>query len=499
MAKCVGSVIYWSPTITTIDAPNYLVDDVRQGEIALKDRVESKSSQLLLDIASDFIKIKQSAICDEEFKLNCSQVQEALAGKLNVLYSETASVIRSISGSTLTPSTKHRYFIQYTYGHIEKFEQLFQMVGRMSEIDQKLYSEEQRKLLISDESITIHSMTYIWTAILEILNDFCHIAPAVFNASSNNENKDCDEEEYDFLDQLEFSTARLHLAKTLLMDIIITCWIKFNRLVKYDDLVKSIPFLCNCHMKIFFKTLDGMTEANVHILNELINFVLDYQSQPSMMTISARRPGVIPFNPCYADSNQSCLAYFIIWNLYALSTRVKEPIKQSMLLKCNDIFQRSFEIVQESFLTSLINSKRMSPHQEERYKLLFHMLNVWCETHKHHSANNNAVMLRLLFKFAHEVDSLKDLETKYFDNPNFTVAGLTLFQLCTKLFNETVPLYVKNCQLDASGENSGNNNGDKSNYTTEQNELIKIWITLIDKNVATQASNPIASTSAQAI
>lgn len=491
MAKCVGSVSHWSPTITIIDDPDYLVDDVRKGENALKDRVESKSSLLLLDIASDFIKIKQSALCDEEFKLNCGQVQEALVNKLNILYSETASVIRSISGSSLIPSTKHRYFIQYTYGYIEKFQKLLQIVGRISEIDQKLYSEEQRKLLISDESITIHSMTSIWTAILEILNDFCHIAPTVFNPSSNDENHDCDEEEYDFLDRLDFSTARLEIAQTLLMDIIITSWIKFNRLVKYEDLVKSIPFLCPCHMKIFFRTLDGMTDANVQILNELISSVLDYECRPSMMTISARKPGIIPYEPCYANSNPSCLAYFLIWHLYALSTRIKEPVKQSMLLKCNALLQKSLEIVQESFLASL-TSRRMSPHQQERYKLLFHMVNVWCETHLNHPENNNAILLRHLFKFADAVDSLTNLETKYFDNPSFTVNGLTLFQLCTKLFNEAVPLYTKNCQSIATSENSDNNN-----YTAEQNELIKIWIAVIDKNVQTQPPTTAVLSSAQ--
>lgn len=358
-----------------------------------------------------------------------------------------------------------------------------QMTGRICEIDQKIYSEEQRKLLISDESITIHSLSTIWSAVLDILNDFCHCAQPLFNPYSSGENDDC-EQQYDFLDQLEFSTARLSVAKTLLMDLVISSWIKFNRLVKYDDLVRSIPFICPCQVKLFLKILEGTKDAykqedtRSQLLSDLLSVMLDYQSKPSMMTMSSRRPGIIPPEPCYAAANQSDLAYFLIWHLYALCTRIKSPSEQVLLANCANILEEAFRIVQAAFLDSL-SARRMSPHQEERFKLLFHMLHIWYEQSSQLVDPTRSVnILCLLFKFAQSVDSLANLETKYFDNANFTVDNLTLFQLCTKLFNAAVPMYSRECLADDTTTNV--------DYAPKQKELVDIWNSMLDRLVQTQ-------------
>lgn len=456
MAKCVGSVDQWKPKIVELEQPEFNVDNVRVGESLLNSRLE-ETFPLLLNIANDYIQIKQSALFDD-FKLDCSQVQDALVTKLEKLQSDVSSVIHCISTSNLITSTKHRYFILFSYGIIERLQKLLQIVGRLSEIDQRLYNEEHRKLLISEESIAIHSLTSIWTAVIKIISDLCQSAHLVFNS-------DQQPQEYDFIGQLEFFTAHLQYTKILLMDMIITSWIKFNRLVKFDDLVNGLPFLCPCHCKVYFRTLQAASQnvKDTNLLNDMLPLILDHQSKPSMMTHSARRTGIVPQEPCFVGTSSIELAYFIVWHLYSLSRFVSNE-QRPLVSSCRDILESSFEIAMSLFLPTsnhqvTSDGFRLSPNQEERFKLMFLMLNSWCEK----NSNNLSLLIRA-FSF---IDKHWDLfGDKYFDRVGFTIGGLTMFQLFTKLFNEAIPIYT------TDGAAAKNN---ERTATKDEQELTDIW------------------------
>jgi hypothetical protein len=375
MAKCIGSVNKWTPKEIQLDDTSFLLEDVRQGERLLKQRVET-TAQLLLDIANHFVMIKSSAL-DGDFKIDCSQVQDGLVGRLERLLNEATSVVGCISNSKLISSTKHRYFIQFTYGLIERLEQLVQTVGRLGDVDQRIYMEEQRNLLVSDESIVLHTLTSIWTAIIALLESFCSSAQPVFNPNPDEPN------EYDFLEQLEFSTARDSFCKALIMDLIITSWIKFNRLVRYDDLVKSHPFLCQCQMQTFLNVISSLTKdteskdcyaSDDNLLVDMLQCILDYKCKPSMMTISLNRFAILPLEPCYAQSSQPELAYFVVWYLYSMARIARSIAVKRLVIKCQAIFDDSCKTAKVPFET---NNGPLSPHQKERLQLLEYMIKSW--------------------------------------------------------------------------------------------------------------------------
>lgn len=378
MAKCIGSINKWTPKDVQLDDTSFLAENVRVGESLLKKRIE-KMTGLLMDIANHFTMIKSSALSDE-FKIDCGQVQDGLVNRLEMMLNEASSVVGRIASSSLISSTKHRYFIYFTYGLIEKLEQLVQTVGRLGDVDQKLYMEEQRNLLVSDESIALHSLTSIWTAIIELLDTFCRYAQPVFNPNPDQP------DEYDFLDQLEFSTARDNFCNALLMDLTITSWIKFNRLVKYDDLIKGQPLLCQCQMQTFLSLLASNTKTDdcqngygslaENPLCDMLHCILDYTCKPSLMTMALNRFAIIPLEPCYALACKSDLAYFVVWHLYSMARVARDATIKRMIVLCRDVFDSSSKIAKEPFETTGNNSA-LSPHQKERFQLLEYMIKSW--------------------------------------------------------------------------------------------------------------------------
>ena len=379
MAKCIGSVSKWTAKEFELKDTNFLVDNVRVGEGLLKERVE-RMAESLMDIANHYNMIRNSALY-ENFQMNCTQVQDGLLSRLETFLNEATSVIGCISRSTVISSTKHRYFIQFTYGLIEKLERLVQSIGRLGDADQRLYMGDFRSMLVSDESIALHSLVSIWTAIIELLDTICRSAQPVFNPNPD------EPDEYDFLDQLEFSTARNNFSRALLMDLTITSWIKFNMLVKYDDLVTAQPLLCQCQMQVFLrlisflainlKPVEGQPETESPVLNplrDMLMCILDYTSKPSLMSISVHRFAIIPLEPCYASARKQDLAYFVVWHLYSMARAVRNPAVKQMVAACRNIFDDSAKVARESFETS---NGALSPHQKERLQLLEYMTKSW--------------------------------------------------------------------------------------------------------------------------
>lgn len=429
MAKCIGSVITCeTEDIKPLGRLSNLTDDITAGEVELN-KCMAQSFEQLLDIANDFAAIKHSAT-DRDDHWDGTHLQTVLSSKLKKLIVETTGVAREICelGKLMTV-TKHRYFIHFTFGTIHNMKNLIKIVGRLSELSNDIYYKEQMKPLVSDQSITIHSLTCIWSTTIDIMISFDRLArEKIFNEHL------IESDDYNFLMQLDFSTAGVEMARLFLMDLIVTSWIKFQRLVKYDDLVKSIPFLCPCHSKQFLATIDKALDGrnDGELLCDMLQVVIDHQCRPSLMTQSMKRMDIIPLRPYYLDSDPFGRAYFVVWHLYSLSKVASKEshndmIKRSLYLldDCLETINAQFSIACQQGL-----NHRLSPHQEERFKLVLEMFNYWCEYFKEDCLK---LMIRMFTLFD---EYWQYLGSNYFDNSSLRVNGLTVFQLFTKLVDE---------------------------------------------------------------
>lgn len=383
MAKCIGFTIDWgaskataelTTTATTTnddddDLSSLITEDTIKGEEFLSKRLEDVA-ETVLDIASNFLLIKQT-IEPSGIKLNCTEVRDCLLNELKQIHSDTCRITNALCNLKLSPFKRQKYFILYSSGVISSLQELLQIVGRLSELEQKVYLEEQQKAFISGESLIIHALTSIWLASINIMHNFQTPGRSIFSQQEEDTQLDDD---YNFADQMEFTTSSNHYVRVFITDLLITSWIQFNRLVKFDDLIKGLPLLCPCHCKTFFTTLRLLgPEERSNILAELLPLVIDYRSKPSLMTESIRQHNIVPFEPCYSLCDQQSLAYFVVWNVYSLS-RVVKPQDKPMIINCKDLLESSYSIAMKQF-EAIIEQPgfKLSPHQEERHKLLTHM------------------------------------------------------------------------------------------------------------------------------
>lgn len=367
MAKCIGFITDWKiKTTEPTSDHDFLIDDATKGEEFLGKKLEYVTSSVF-NIAESYTLIEQT-IESNGLKVNCTEVRDYLMSELKQLNLDTHQTTDNVSKSKLSLLTKQKYFILYSSGVIAQLQQLLQLVGRLSGLEQKIYLSEQQNLFISDESMVIHALASVWSASINIMYNLQTSGRILF------EEADSDPDDYSFADQMEFSTSCNHYAKVFIMDLLITSWTQFNRLVKFDDLVKGMPFLCMCNCKLFFTTLRlfGEEERN-RLLSEMLPLIIDYQKQPSMMSESLRQHNIVPLEPCYISSDQQALAYFVVWNIYALS-RIVKPVDRPMISNCKKILESSYSIAMKQF-EAIIDQPgfQLSPHQEERHKLLTHL------------------------------------------------------------------------------------------------------------------------------
>lgn len=466
MAKCVNSTIdIRIPDEQDDEDISFDVGDVKSGENLVDSRLK-EISEICLSIAHDFSLIKLSTSGSSE-KWDSLQIQRSLTIKLESLFAKTIGFIRKFTCSNLLPTTRQRFFIVFSSGVIHKLKGMLQIVGRLSELDQTyIYLEEQRKPLISEESATIHSLTCIWSGTLKLMAKLKELSCDAFK----DQDDDCD-----FADTLDVSTCPPLYAEIFLMDMTITSWIQFNRLVKYDDLINSLPFLCPCHAKVYFMILNLASKDKTHlrILSEILPLILDYKSKPSVMTQSIRNFDIVPHEPCYSKSDRSDLAYFIVWHLYSLSRKASQNISP-FLNDCNGILETCLKNALSQFVYPVEDPDfRLSPHKEERFKLILAMVSRWCEKNP-----RSERLINQLFVFFDT--NWVAFEANYYDNPNFRVDGLTVFQLFTKMIQEISPFYTADGQAMPRNEKE---------LTKDQKSLLGSWDRLLAKN------NPQPSTS----
>lgn len=441
MAKCVNSVVQWTPkedSKLVLD----IKDDTRAGELVLNQHLDLVN-RVCLDVTNHFNQIKQSA-SNLDDKWDCSQVQDCLTSRLELLYSTIDSITKKICTLDCSTATKHRYFIHFSCGTISNLQQLLQMTGRLSDLDQKLYYEEQLKPLISEQSITIHSMNSIWTATISIMQSFSDAIKELFK-------EQLEQDEYSYIEDLDFASAGRKYAKIFLMDMIFLSWVKFNRLVKLDDLITSSPFLCPCNKRVFINTLQISSKEDCSdksfSLSEMLPYVMDYSVKSQMLAFGSRNHEIAPLEPHYAEADKQSRAYFVSWYLFALLHALKNSNHSDLLKNCTPMMDSCLKIVLKQAVDSVKSTSQasaapsspqnstiiLSPHQEERFKFLFVIIDAWVEKF---SKEGIPLLNRMLDVFDQNWPTFGD---KYFDETGFRIQGLTVFQLLTKLTNHLIP------------------------------------------------------------
>lgn len=474
MTKCIGSVTNWAPKLVELEDNSFIVDEVQDGERALNNRDQIVTSRLIFSIADDYASIKQSALFYEH-KYDCSQMQEAVVNKLDKLYTEVASVTQLICDSSLTTFAKHRLFIVYSENTIRQLKKLLLAVGRLSELDQSFYLEEQLKPFISEHSVTIHALTTIWSATVEIMNSFRGPAKQIFE---NQPQIDDGDEFENFVDYLDFSTTGIHYAKILLMDLIITSCVQFERSSRLDELIKGLPFLCPCHTKLYLKIVQTASDnkSDLKLLVQMLNSILDYHNNPSMITDNARKIDILPSDSFIMHFDRETLAYFVLWHLCTLARIVNESYLP-LILSCQKILENSFDIAMKQFFPKNQRVAMLSPHQQERFKLMFLLLNRWCKKSDKSQQSCLSVLKRMFLFFDNNWDIFGE---SYFDKVDFTVEGETIFQLFTGLLDEITMLYGTRLQVEGSSKDG------VRERTREEKELYDIWDRLSDRNLKPQ-------------
>lgn len=476
MAKCVASVTVWQSKYTELPGDfeplSNAKDDVNAGEAILNQRLD-KIGDLIFEIGNEYLLIRLSAANIEE-RWDCTKAQSTIITKLELMISETTSVIEEICTLTdLMPASRQRYFIHFTCSTVHKLKQLLQIVGRLSDLDSNLYYEESLKPLVSEQSMAIHSLTSIWSATISLMANFDEPARQVIFKSQ------FESDEYNFLEELDFFTAGFEHARIFLMDLVISSWIKFNRLVKYDDLVKGYPFLCPCHTKHFLITLDIALKSrpDLDILCELLQLVIDYQSRPSLMTQSIKRTDVVPMQPIYVETDHFTRSYFVSWHLYSLSKILTKEAHKNLLIQCFELLDDCHDTISThySVCDQQAANLRLSPHREERFKLVFHMLNHWCELLPTHSVK---LMVRMFSLFD---EHWQHLGNNYFDKSYFRVQGLTIFQLFTKLLNDYNKSKLGQAEQEAADATSEANKNNRPQLSQDELKLNAVWDRLLSR------------------
>lgn len=490
MAKCVNSVTDWTKFNTTneeIELPEDLLeksgDDVNEGERILNRRLVG-ITDLILRIGNGLMTILNSGTLDED-RWDCGGIQMIVFEYLHKLNFTIRFVINEICTVNATSLAKHRYFTHFNSAVIQKLHDLVAIIGRLSDVNPNIYYEDHLKPMATDQSIFVHSLSSIWSLVIQLMHSF--EAPGrnvIFKeqlASSS--------EDYMFLEEMDFIVASRRHARIFLMDLIGTSWIKFNQLVKLDHLIKSSPFLCPCAGRRFIETLDyaliGESGRAENIILELLNIISDIRAKPSLTTASIRRPDLIPLDGPLSREICECdpqtRAYFIIWHVYSLSQLIlkrtavvdhqnvggsgggheaSRPLTKESLLKmigeCEPMLASCLKIVLlESFISPIEDGARsnvkrpetrgvassstkptfnkLSAHQEERFQLIIHMVDHLVEILPNNFKSLAIILLQL---FADHWPSLGPCGTNYFDDCSFRIKFMTVFQLFTKIMNQ---------------------------------------------------------------
>lgn len=166
------------------------------------------------------------------------------------------------------------------------------------------------------------------------------------------------------------------------------------------------------------------------------------------------------------------------------------------LAACVPLMQTCLENVSRYFIESLQGgaksntaiacqpeslNKRLSPHQEERFKLMIQMVDHFTETM---ATESRSLTIVLFETFEKNWELLGD---NYFNVHQFRIKSMTIFQLFTKIISESTNI-DKIRRLASSGlvvadqpAESINNQPDESSLSLEEKRLQSIWDQLLTR------------------
>lgn len=440
MAKCIGSDENWQPKHEDID--KNLSDSLENNEIALIRHLDATFDPLLLDAANFYMKIRKST-CISELKFDFTELSLKLKQTLSSIYSKIHSIIALLQqkapcDNAIESAKIHRCFIVISssiignYGDPGKLQKLLQTVGRLCDIDQSVYHADQRKPLMCDESIMIHSLTMIWTAVISMMERFYGSARVILSTDGDEENE--------YLIERLFQRTYLTTIKTFLMDLTITSWHKFQLLVKYEDLIKGLTMSCPCHRRMYYgytRKLIETSKKEITFTSKLLASVSQFDRQISMKTTNLRLYDVLPIEAPFIHTNKTELSYFIVWHMYCLTKACKKP-EDIQLLNGQGVGRLLMESVEESWKL-FVNPSRdgatavnLSPHQEERFKLLYHMLSVYCEQMMDKDRETVCNLICKMYNYF--IENWEKFGSHYIENSSMLISDeLTVYQLFSKL------------------------------------------------------------------
>lgn len=432
---------------------SFLQENVRLGENLLNVELE-KLKETTSDIANLYLAVQHS-VDNENLMLDCIQIQDMINASLKGLEAKIIKALDEIIKSNIPNYAKHRYFILLSTDVVDRLKKFLQTVGRLSELDFAIFLEERRKPLISPESTTIHALALIWSNTIIIMDRIREQSKLLFS------------EEYDFINELDPNKASLHYSKIFLMDMTLVSYILFDRLAKYEELKKGTPFLCPCQNKTYFMVLKRMADMSGKGTDLLVDNLSILLKESWPQTDCLRNQDIVPIEPCIKNSTSENLANFIFWHLYGLSHFSTET-NRYLLSGCSSLRYASLNIALKQFISGAEKDFLLSPLQEERFKLIFHIVNWWCgkDTGNRNSqsvTSQGGTEMRLVLELLEFINkNWKPLGEKYLERSSFRIDGLTIFQLLTQMINE----------MDL--------NKDEQSISEDQKKLKNAWDCLLD-------------------
>lgn len=503
MAKCINTVIEWDerklsdfedikPKTDEILANT--CSDVFATERLLNRRLDHVLNSVM-DIGNDLMTILNSCNSTED-RWDCCQVQMAMLTKLSSLFQLIKSYIDEICDLKVVSCHKHRYFNYLNAGIIVRLHHLVAIVGRFSDQNQSLFYEDFMNPMTSDQSIFLHSLGSIWSFIIHVMKLFELPAKSiVYKVQFESQDDD-----YSFLEEMDFMCGARKHARIFLMDLICLSWLKFNHLVKLEDLIKTHPLPCLCSTNRYFATIklamdprmneatrnieystcDLSSASNEELLSKFLHLVLYPDSKPSLKTASLQDLDIIPLDPPFRCSDLYTRSYFILWHIYSLSVFMQKQEQKAklvtkykgQLVACMPMVELCLMEVLNYFRCAIqggassqnSNSskttpsdgqdkndrvqtrddvsndgtkqefRQFSPHQEERFALIFYMIDQLTETM---ATESMPLVCQLLELFD---ENWSQLSSTYFQSSLFRVKAMTLFQLFTKIITESTKI-----------------------------------------------------------
>lgn len=367
----------------------------------------SRMSQSFFLIDTLTLKIKNYPGCYDTETQNISSIiklRESLINTLSDLSTNLQESMKELNVIIKNDSSHgiHQTYLVLVHFFLEKIDNLLTSIGSITHLNSHIFEEDQHRVLQSNSSIILHCITAIWTFAIksfnciflpfeDILLNRSDISGEVVSSPNHGDNIETNLklalQNFGISDCFEQSKMMTH---TLTMDLLVTSWFKYNRLMRGDDLLEGTPFLCACNDKLFkhlmpmlndtcqTTEIDNRRQQSLSILPSLLELFMRIPLK-DVKTVDQnhlRLSNVMSFVQHFNSDSEESRAYFVVWHLYALQRVVRQDPQMretglAMIRECRHLFTYSYGIALKPYASSSI-----SPHNSERMLVLHEMKEV---------------------------------------------------------------------------------------------------------------------------